>query len=248
MKNFFSRQVFVLGITSLLVIFSGCKDKVVYKLDYNATLKGIVNFNNEFGQPVVDDSAFIEIIGKDVIASAYSDEDGKYEITNIPAGTYDLKVTKEPYEGWYFKSIKILGGDVPLYYHFYLNVKPQIKFSNLKAAFTDNTHLNVSANVSHNYNVQNGFYSGYVYILINKNENVSLSNFTNSGTVPINFESGTEISKEFNIGYNYKPGDTIYIAAYGRGNSYAYYNDLIENKTIYYGYSNPSEIISIIVP
>jgi hypothetical protein len=100
---------FIVAIIGLWL--TACEREVIVP-DLKGNLVGYLLTYNEFEYyPLVDNSrVLIETKGLDGNYSTYSDDKGRYEFTDLPAGTYDLNFSKEGFGKSVLRGVRHLGG------------------------------------------------------------------------------------------------------------------------------------------
>ncbi len=96
------------------IFIAGCENKEEY-IDFSRTgsINGcITRVYHEFGGEVTKENVKVEIIGTDI--STMTDEEGRFSLTNVPTGTYDIKFSRKDLADYEYHNVEIIGGDVPV--------------------------------------------------------------------------------------------------------------------------------------
>lgn len=245
MKKIFTELILI------LLLFTGCEKSEVVQLDLQGTLKGLVYTLDEFGNQNNDnDNIVIQLDGSEPLISAITNSAGRYEIKDIPAGTYNLIISKEGYGEYQIQGVQITGGDKPLYFNGSIIEKSSTRIENLSLEIKNSYEIYLKGNVYHNYVIDEyNFNKPSLRYFIHNADNPSDSNFLQTGTVSFTTDSGSQL--EFSIYFNmslFPSGSKIYVRAYGCYNYGNYYYDILSNQYKYPSLGIGSGIASITIP
>lgn len=239
------------GLILILLLFTGCEKSEVVQLDLKGTLKGIYTTVDEFGNQNNDnENIVIKLDGSEPLISAITNSAGQFEIKDIPAGTYNLIISKEGYGEYQIQGVQIIGGDNPLYLNGSLLEKSSTRIENLSLEIKNSSEIYLKGNVYHNYVIDEwSFNKPSLRYFIHNVDNPSDSNFLQSGTVSFNLDSGSQLESSIYLNMNIFPsGSKIYVVAYGcYGYEFGYY-DILSNQYRYTSLGTGSGIASITVP
>jgi len=104
----------ILFLMSTALFMCSCKNKEEYiDLNFSGTINGhIEHVFAEFGGELLKTRIKVEIIRESI--STTTDEEGKFSLTNVPTGTYDLKFSRSDIADFEYHDVEIIGGDVPV--------------------------------------------------------------------------------------------------------------------------------------
>jgi hypothetical protein len=138
----------------IIILFSGCEKSEIV-LDLKGTLKGRINTLNEFGAQIIDNNnIIIQLEGSEPLLSTVTDDTGKYEINDIPAGTYNLVISKDGYGSNIRQGFQIVGGNEPLYFYTSIIEKSSTLIENLSLEILNDTEIYLKGIVNHNYIIE----------------------------------------------------------------------------------------------
>jgi hypothetical protein len=140
MKSLHYKYIFFLF---LLELISGSCTKEVYLPDLEGNMVGYVYCFKEFESGPLSDNnrVLVKAFGKEDTYFTYSDNKGRFEFEDIPAGTYELQFLKDGYGTLKQFDIKHLGGEPTIIKPavtrttgsaFVLHALPQTTFTELK--------------------------------------------------------------------------------------------------------------------
>jgi len=87
----------------------GCEKEVLVP-DLEGNIVGYLYTLDEYGLLTVHDGVKVSTRGLDGSYTTYSDEDGRYELKNVPTGTYELVFSKDGFISDTMFSVRHLGG------------------------------------------------------------------------------------------------------------------------------------------
>jgi hypothetical protein len=235
----------------IVLILAACNDSQSPAPNFKGTLTGEVSAMDEFENKMDDLANFrIELEGSDPLLSTLSDSTGHFELTNIPTGTYDLKVSKQGYGDCIAQGIMILGGDLPLYLYPRLYETSTTRIENIKLELDSLSDLYLKGIGSHNFVLtpQTYIFPTVIYF-IHTTPQVSSENFLSSGTFIIKSESGSLCKDKLWINSELFPsGTTIYAIAYGSIRYNNSYYDIESNQYRYTGLGTASNVATYKIP
>ncbi len=232
-----------LKLIFLLIIFSSCEKTEIKQVELKGTIKGQMYVYNEFGEEIDDfENTNVALDDGNTKFSTTVNSNNEFLIDNISTGTYDLLFSKEGYYDYQIQGLQIVGGDEPLHTSGSLIEETSTTIENISIELdpVNNMYLKNTANHS-------GDYAVIRYFLHNQ-ENVSYSNYLETGTVIFEGESGSQVACEmYNNTASYPSGSKIYIIAYGCPIVSISYYDILSNQTIWQ-IGEPSNVTSITIP
>lgn len=227
----------------LLLIFSSCEKTEIKQIELKGTIKGRMYVYNEFGENI-DDFENINVVLDDgnTKFSTTVNSNNKFLIDNIPTGTYDLIFSKQGYYDYQIQGLQIVGGDEPLHTSGYLIEEISTTIENISIELDPVNNMYLNSTVIHS-----GDYAVIRYFLHNQ-ENVSYSNYLETGTLIFGGESGSQVACNMqNNTASYPSGSEIYMIAYGCPVVSIGYYDILSNQTIW-PVGEPSNVTSITIP
>lgn len=229
----------ILIVLNFLIILLGC-DKKEENTYLKGNIVGFINLVDENGVEVEDKSG-VNVSINGLSNSATTNRNGRYELSNVPAGTYNLIYTKAGYGNYNRHSYQFIGGNIPaLLDEITLYEQPNIEVQNLDISFNDDI-INITCRITET--------SQYVaQVFINDSSNVSNINYDYASAFIINnvwVGFITSFSQEISLsGTPYSVGDKIYLVVYfinpyEEGGYYDYKN----HKYIHSSYKRASSVI-----
>jgi hypothetical protein len=241
----------IAGIILMVLVLWGCGKSETEQFDLKGTIKGKIFTYDEFGVPINDNQdVLVKLEGSEPLLSILTDSTGRYELNDIPTGTYNLVFTKEGYSENQIQGLQVVGGDVPLYYNIAIVEHSGTKIENLSIEIANNSQVYLRGDATHNFNNEPfSFPVPAIRYFIHNSDNPSDLNYLQTGRFPISVQSGSQFNYKIYIDSNLFPsGSTIYLVAYGCS-SYEYtYYDILANKYRYIGLGTGSNIASVTVP
>ncbi len=238
----------ITGLILLLLLASACKKTI--QLDLRGTIKGEVYAIDEFGfEPQSNENIMVSLEGSEPLLYTLSDNNGKYEITDIPSGTYNLIISKEGYGDFQYQGIQVVGGDAPLYFNNNIVEKSSITIDDISLEVVDGTEIYLKCIVNHNYTIDPRPFYPEIRYYISDTDNPSYTNYIQAGTIRFEGESGSQLEARIYIDTSRFPsGSNVYLIAYGCGYYVNMYYDIPSNKYVISSLGEPSDIASIIAP
>ncbi len=224
-----------------LVFLSGC-DKNEEKIFIKGNIVGFVNLIDENGNEV-DDKSGVNVSIEEISASVDTNEDGRFELADVPAGTYNLIFNKTGYGINKRFSYQFIGGNVPaLLSETTMYEQPKTEIQSLDITNDDNM-INILGNT-----LETDRYSFQIFL--NDSSNVSNLNFDySSGRNTICCLPMTQFSGSIYLGESsYSSGDEVYLVVYfvNPYDELAYY-DYKEEKYVYSSYKKATNAIKLIL-
>lgn len=248
---------YVAGLILLILLFAGCKKTEINQIDLKGTLKGEIYAMDEIGQKNNDNrNILVQLEGSEPLLKAVTDSAGKYEIRDIPSGTYNLVLSKEGYGEYQKQGFQIVGGSKPRYFFSSIIKKSSTTVEDLSLEIVNETDIYLKCIVNHDFDTtESNFRTPVIRYFINTTGNPSNKNYLLTNVVPFEGESGTQLYARVPINNSLFPsGSTIYIIAYGCNNvnrvsiSYYAYYDILLNQFIDTTVGEASNITSITIP
>jgi hypothetical protein len=237
----------------LILIFTGCqkKDEILLP-DLKGTIKGSIRTYDEFSNQNNDhENVDVKLEGSIPLIYATTDSEGKYELSNIPSGTYNLIVSKEGYGEYQTQGLQIVGGKEPIYY-FSIPILQKSKtiIENFSLEIADNSEIYLKGTVHHNYIIDEwGIREPSIRYFIHYFNNPSAKNYLQTGTLRFNEVSGSQLNSKILIDRTqFSFGSEIFIILYGCSSYEFGYFDILSNQYIYTSLGIGSNIASIILP
>lgn len=239
------------GPILLLLLISGCENTEIVQLNLKGAIKGTISAYDEFGNPSsTNENIVLQLEGSEPLISAFTDMDGKYEINDIPSGTYNLIISKAGYDDFQRQGIPIVGGNETLYFNGSIVKKSSTVIEDLSLEMAYISEIRLKGVVYHNYVMDGWSYnSPTIRYFIHQLDNPSETNFLQSGTLRINQVSGSPFDFQVYLGTNSFPSGTqIYIIAYGCNPYSLGYYDILSNQYKFSGLGTASNVASITMP
>jgi hypothetical protein len=240
-------------ILALLILaalmFTGC-EKSETGPGLKGTIKGRVSTFNEFGNQTFDNNNIsIQLEGSDPLISAASDDSGKFEINEIPTGTYDLVLSKEGYGNYIMQGFQVVGGNEPFYlFHLYLVEKSSTVIEDLSMEVVNDSEIYVKGIVTYRQNELLSSSPAIIFFIHNAN-NPSEINYSQVQQLTFSGESGTQLFWGLYLDRALFPsGSKIFVIAYGRAMFDTMYYDILSNKYYYTNLGTGSNIATITIP
>ena len=254
---FFYKTVLIVTVISSMFLSSCNKDEIVQFTSPN-DIVGFVSLRDEFGNVLADQSGMkVTITNVSPAVDAFTDTNGKYLLSNIKGGTYNLSYLKKGFGEFKKLSISHLGGNVPS------SLGNQNLWETAKTIVTDITAtvgIDNSITISGKSSpVQpNGTSSSQqrrLRLFFGKNTGVTYLNYDatfNQLLIPAPaIGSNGDWSIKLSVA-NFSPlksGDNIKITAYGISPLENAYTDINTNKVIYSGVNQTkSNEVSVALP
>jgi len=231
----------IIIISNILLFLLGC-DKKKENIFLEGNIVGFVNLVDETGNEVEDKSG-VNISIEGLTSSAKTNEDGRFELSNVPAGTYNIIYNKTGYGSYKRFSFQFFGGNIPaMLYETTLYEQPKIEIKSLDISFNDNV-VNISGKITETsqYTVQ---------AFVNDSCNVSNLNYDYASyrysfcCIPT-----TQFSQSIYLSETpYSFGDKVYLVIYfiNPNEEYGYY-DYEKEKYVYTSYKKASSVINLIL-
>jgi hypothetical protein len=205
-------------LSGILIFFIGC-DKNKDNTFLTGNIVGFVKLIDEVGNEVEDKSG-VTVSFEELPHSATSNEIGRFELTNVPAGTYNLIFNKPGYSSNKIFSYQFIGGNIPANPRTRtLYELPRIEIKSLDISFNNNT-IDISGSITET--------SKYLFrTYINDSSNVSELNYDyKSNKQSYCCSPATSISQRINLEDTpYSLGDKVYLVIFFYNpEQYGYYD------------------------
>ncbi len=239
-----------LGLFIMVLLFSGCEKSEVIPLALKGTLKGEIFTLDEFGYQNSDNgNVSLRLEGSEPILSVTTDSVGKFEIKNIPTGTYNLIISKEGYGENQIQGLQIVGGNEPLYFNRSIVEKSNttVESLSLENKFDE---IYLKGIVNHNYIDDGwGFRTVTIRYFIHSLDIPSDTNYLRTGIFSFSGESGTSMEIPIYLDKSEFPsGSNVSVIAYGCYTYESGYYDILSGEYRYTTLGTGSNIASITVP
>lgn len=201
-------KLFKILLASYILIFLfGC-DKNEEDIFLVGDIVGFVSLIDETGNGVEDKSG-VNVSIEGLARSAKTNKEGRFELSNVPAGTYNIIYEKNGYGLYKRFGYQFIGGNIPaLLQETVLYEQPTIEIQNLDISFNDNM-ISISGEIT-----ESKYFT--VQTFINDSSNVSNVNYdyttyrqTYSGWAYTQFSQQIYLSET-----PYSLGDKIYLVVY----------------------------------
>ncbi len=247
-----STRFIVVLITFSSILFRACHKEDDAEVAQTGTITGELRLTDEFGNEFSDQSDMVvSVEGK---GTGVSGSDGKYEITGLPSGTFELSFEKDGFGTYKRFSIQVIAGPgaTALNGIDYLGQKSTTAISNLTATINpvDST-LNIGCSIAP---IPDPGTPRAFRLFFGKNNLVSGQDYqyTPSNTWVASTASGliTGLNPEVLYSNGYVPGEWVYLIAYGESIRTNSYTDPVTNKKVFpnINTSSPSNVVSFILP
>jgi hypothetical protein len=246
------RILYFISIVSILILMTGCKKGDIGPAGPSLTgdLIGYAFLYDVNGNQLVDNSSItVSIDGNNI--SATTAADGRWVLSGIKTGTYNLTFTKAGYGTHKTIGMEFVGGGQAYYGSEYLYQIPSFTITGLSAT-TSTGQVNIAGTL---YGSLPTSYYRYIRLFIGTSPTVSSDpkNYAFTNLVYA-YNSSTSFSSTIDkqtINYSgISSGQTIYIVAYA-ASSYGYdsYIDITTGKYYYPSINpTPSNVVSVVVP
>jgi hypothetical protein len=247
MKNYYN-LILIFSASILILLFSSCDKDEPVAPQLKGTLIGWVTLTDEFGRiPTDKGDAIVTIDGTIPQITATTDSTGKYQIDNLPEGTYDVIFSKNSYATTKTIGMVFLGGDKPKIQSTTLSQPSTTLISDITTIEdSSKKYVNLQGSISSNAPNEFNFFIRYFMSSI---ENVSNINYQSTSLISVNagvnkLNGGIGLDK-----HKFPPGTLVYIIAYGETVSDAGYVDSTTGLNIYPAL-NPqgSNVASFVMP
>jgi len=229
----------ILIISNILILLLGC-DKSEENIFLKGNIIGFVYLVDETGYEVENKSG-VNISIEGLTSSAITNEDGRFELSDVPAGTYNIIFNKSGYGTYKRFSFQFIGGNVPAFlYETTLYEKPTIEVQSLDISFTDNV-INIIGEITetNQFTFQTFF---------NDSSNVSNVNYDYAtGKYSYSGWAYTQFSQSIYLNQTpYSIGDEVYMVIYfiNPYEEFGYYDYEYQTR-VYTSYKKASSVISL---
>lgn len=231
----------IIIISNILLFLLGC-DKSDENIFLEGNIVGFVNLVDETGNEV-EDKSNVDVTIEGLTSSANTNENGRFELSNVPAGTYNIIYNKTGYGLYKRFSFQFIGGNIPaMLYETTLYEQPKIEIQSLDISFNNNV-INISGKIT-----ETSQYS--VQAFINDSSNVSNLNY-DYASYRYNFccIPTTQFSQSIYLSETpYSLGDKVYLVIYFiNSNEESGYYDYEKEKYVYTSYKKASSVINLIL-
>lgn len=218
----------------------GC-DKNDDNIFLQGNIVGFVNLVDEAGNALEDKSG-VNVIIDGLSVSDNTNENGRFELIDVPAGTYNLLYNKTAYGTYKRFSYQFIGGNIPAFmYETTMCEQPNVEIESIDVSFNNNT-ISVSGKVPEASNFA-------PQAFINDSSNVSNINYDYATN---KYGSGsyehTEFVQDIHISQTpYSPGDKIYLVIYFINPMDKGYYDYEKDEYVYSSCKKASDVKTIIL-
>jgi hypothetical protein len=239
----------ILKILLFLLIFIGCKKTEIIQFNSKGTIKGEIGSRDEraFYHDSLSDVLLI-VDGSDPLISTSTDSTGKFEINDVPAGTYNIIFSKEGYGTIPILGFKFVGGIEPIYITFHLLQKSSTKIESLSLELIGADSFLIKGTIFFNKEIYQTPGLRLRFYLSDSN-NPSNTNFIESIPSFYGGESGSQFEDQFKINkINFPAGSKMNAIAFGLNRWDDGYYNFLTYQIFYSSAGDPSNIASITIP
>ncbi len=223
-------------VLCILLNLLGCS-KSEETLSLKGNIVGFVNLFDEEGNEI-DDKSDVTVSIEGLDKSVKTNENGRYKLSNIPAGTYNLTFDKTNFSSYKRFSYQFIGGNIPaLVNNTYLYESPNIELKNIDITYEDNKII-IFGDINTTNQVR-------VQVFMNANSNVSNLNYEYTQGSNGSCCTPKNVIWEYIYMDNspYKQGDKIYLVIYFMNYDEDGYYDYEKETRVYTSYTKASEVI-----
>ena len=245
-KNF--NLSFSLSILVFIILISACtKETTTVAPQITGTMMGWATLYDEFGNRIQNrGGVLLTIEGTTPLITTTTDPTGKYQVDNLPQGTYNIICTKSGYATFKAMGIAFVGGDTPKLQNVSLTQPSTTKISFITVT-KDTLNKDFVFQFTASTNVPSGT-NFNIKIYLSSSESVTSLNY--QSVLIYGLKSGSA-SLKLNINpdvHIFPSGTTVYAIAYGDTYTDPSYVDLYSGLTIYPGLnSQPSNVASVVM-
>lgn len=228
----------MITVCSLLGLLTGCKKDTIQMLEGN--IVGFVSLIDESGREMMDRSG-VKIQIENTAYKAVTNQDGRFELKNVQAGTYNILIHKEGFGRCQQFSFQFVGGELPaLLRSTTLYQQPGYDLESIDIVYQEEClHIGCKVTATNQFSVQT---------FISRTPDVSCSNYEwashRQGGCCMPF---THFTHTIYLNDSpFKKGDTIYLAIYFINNheETGYYN-YITKKYVFRSFKKAFNVIPV---
>lgn len=232
-------------VSTVLIVLIACNKEESLQLP-TATLSGIIRTTDEFGYLVKVEGIIVDVTDGVYTGTTFTDRQGRYSISGIPTGVYDITLTREGFGTRKNFSRLILGGNLPVYFNENMSEISSTRVLSFQAvADTLLKQIKVSGTINISSTDDS---TRFVAVFLNSDSSVSFSNYKEYHD--LRRFTGSTFSDQFKTDLVFSHGDTAYLVAYGVG--FGGLQGYFEPGTRRNYFTNlnpyPSEKVMVIVP
>jgi hypothetical protein len=240
----------LLIILSLSVVFSCTDDSLVSSLP-TGTIMGFVTIMPNSPYEIKDHSN-VDVIFENTNFSTTTDSIGKWLITDIPQGTYDIKFSKEGFGAYKRQGFQFVGNGTTSAGYSYLRKSPTFSIIDVS---NSTTAEQIIITFSITDTVVNPQSTQFVRYFIGETPNVEANTlfyiFQDIEYIPSDqFSAKLSIHKSDFDYYGFQSGEKAYMKIYPESSGFTIaYRDIYTGATIYPALGlNSSDVFEIVVP
>ncbi|WP_310394538.1 carboxypeptidase-like regulatory domain-containing protein [Hymenobacter sp.] len=220
-------------------------------------ITGFVNSVDENGSPLAKAGVLVAVDGVTPAITATSDADGRFTLSNLRSGTYNLTFTRQGYSTFRRFGVGHVGGDQPTFLGTVTISQPSTQAIPIFSAGTPSSANPSSVPFTLGFTSQSPT-TNYRYVLFasaSPNPTAASGALLQNGNITINGSPSTTIqltllvNRAQFINAGFAPGTTVYVIAYGSTTFTAFYVDAATGRTVF-PTLNPqgSSVTTLIVP
>lgn len=230
----------LLFITLLFIIITLSCEKKNDSEYFRGNLVGFVKLVDEFGAESQDKSGVeVQILNHSYHAT--TNNYGRFEMSNLKAGTYNISFNKPQYGTHKLFNYQFVGGNVPAV----INEITLYKFPEIEVRQMDIEFVNNKINISGTFAEERNEYE--ISIFLNDSANVSnLHHDYNWSTTGFCCISVSGFSRSIELDRtHYREGDVIYMVVYLLNPNDNGYWDSEKKQTVFSSYKKATEVIEL---
>jgi len=218
------------------------------------SITGLVNSADENGTQLSKAGVLVTLDGVTPAVTATSDVDGRFTLTNVRNGTYNLTFSRAGYATFRRLAVSHVGGDQPTFLG--TSILSQLS-TPVITTFTNGAPSTAQVNVNLIINSPTPTNTFRAAFFASTSPNPTLANgiyvtavaFGTGGAPTTSYPTSFPISRTSFINAGFASGTTVYVAAFGSTNFFASYIDVATGRVVYPTF-NPtsSPVITVVIP
>lgn len=232
------------------ILITGCGEEQIYKVGLRGSLIGYVNSYGNLAVPAGLSDAEVTLEGTDPLVTRNTNSNGKFEVSDLQTGTYNLIFNKAGYGTFKILGYSFVGGDVAATApSVMLYPLPNIEINDASVAVTRYGDAAYGAFTVFTETSEPAVRSGYFRYYLSKEPDVSSMRYLETGILGSYSQTGSHnMQTSFDVN-RFAPGSNLYLVIYPCTEQFANYLDIETGKKIYcsVGESNTG-VITITIP